>query len=317
MPSDDEPAPTPGRMFTATRPPETALGEGTLAPAEPLFADPDDAPDDGDAHPAAPPHDTPVAPQQQTPHDETPRDETPHHETPRDGAPDDETPRYDAPRDEPPRYETSHDEEALRQAAGEIATAADLEPEPTAAASRPTDDADALWGAADAVAAEDQREVASPGEPDDDALVLPEWEIPWTLEEDMSGLTAQLEQLVEEDLEEDQHPAGDEPDEPVHAQVDETRQPDEPDHHAQLDETRQPDEPDEPPAATRPQPTSQPALRPPLAVQPVSQPPVPPPTRVHERRIDQRPGPIRMTPSEALALVREGPGALRRGPRAR
>lgn len=34
--------------------------------------------------------------------------------------------------------------------------------------------------------------------------------------------------------------------------------------------------------------------------------------RVHAQRIDQRPGPIRMTPSEALTLAKEGPGALRR-----
>lgn len=33
---------------------------------------------------------------------------------------------------------------------------------------------------------------------------------------------------------------------------------------------------------------------------------------VHDERIDRRPGPIRMTPSEALALAKEGPAALRR-----
>ncbi|MDX1620149.1 MAG: hypothetical protein R3320_04105 [Nitriliruptorales bacterium] len=33
---------------------------------------------------------------------------------------------------------------------------------------------------------------------------------------------------------------------------------------------------------------------------------------VHDDRIDRRPGPIRMTPSEALALAKDGPAALRR-----
>lgn len=36
---------------------------------------------------------------------------------------------------------------------------------------------------------------------------------------------------------------------------------------------------------------------------------------VHPERIDRRPGPIRMTPSEALALAEEGPEARRRGRR--
>lgn len=34
--------------------------------------------------------------------------------------------------------------------------------------------------------------------------------------------------------------------------------------------------------------------------------------RVHDGRLDKRPGPIRMTPSEAIALAQEGPRALRR-----
>lgn len=49
-------------------------------------------------------------------------------------------------------------------------------------------------------------------------------------------------------------------------------------------------------------------------------PPPPPSTddastgvRVHSERLDRRPGPIRMSPSEALALASEGPEALQRG----
>lgn len=34
--------------------------------------------------------------------------------------------------------------------------------------------------------------------------------------------------------------------------------------------------------------------------------------RVHDGRLDRRPGPIRMTPSEAIALAQDGPRALRR-----
>ncbi|MBW3621398.1 MAG: hypothetical protein KY461_14230, partial [Actinobacteria bacterium] len=34
--------------------------------------------------------------------------------------------------------------------------------------------------------------------------------------------------------------------------------------------------------------------------------------RVHDGRLDKRPGPIRMTPSEAIALAQDGPQALRR-----
>jgi hypothetical protein len=37
-----------------------------------------------------------------------------------------------------------------------------------------------------------------------------------------------------------------------------------------------------------------------------------PATRVHAERIDSRPGPIQLTPSEAVALASEGPRALRR-----
>lgn len=34
--------------------------------------------------------------------------------------------------------------------------------------------------------------------------------------------------------------------------------------------------------------------------------------RVHDERLDTRPGPIRMSPSEAVALATDGPAALRR-----
>lgn len=40
-----------------------------------------------------------------------------------------------------------------------------------------------------------------------------------------------------------------------------------------------------------------------------------PATRVHAERIDSRPGPIQLTPSEAVALASEGPRALRRARR--
>lgn len=98
-----------------------------------------------------------------------------------------------------------------------------------------------------------------------------------------------------------------EPSEPTGVEPEEARGPD-PVDETPPDETPADETPAEESAADEDEPTSPQPI--PLSEEPATH--GPSTIRVHDERLDNRPGPIRMSPSEAVTLANEGPAALRR-----